>query len=127
MRVSIFIISFALFLLSQFVQLFRGYNTFELLSFNIIFILPILSSLLLLIGLFLLLYLEYRKYSRNLFISAILFFAISLLLDMQFIIYLVTNHAPYIWSSEGIYINLLGFIITFFGIILVSSMDNPDA
>lgn len=126
-RVSMFIISFVLLLLSQFVQLFRGYNAFELLSLNLIFFIPLISSVILLIGLLMLIYLEFRKYSRNLFIGTIIMFAISLLLDIEFIFYLVSNHSPYVWNSAGIYLNLFSFIIIFFGIIVMASIENPDA
>jgi hypothetical protein len=126
-RVSLFIISLGLLVSSQFVQLFRGYNAIDLISLNIIFIIPMISSVVLLIGLLMLIYLEFRKYSRNIFVSSIITFAINLLLNIQFIIYLVSNHSPYIWNSASIYLNLLSFLFCFFGIIVVSSMDNPDA
>lgn len=126
-RVFLLMFSLVLMISSQFVQMFGGFSTIELIQVNLLFLLPLVSSVLLFFGLLILLYLEYRKYSRNLFMICIVILAVSLLMDMQFIIFLITNHSPYVWSSEGIYFNLFGFVSAFLSIIFVSSSPNPES
>jgi len=125
-RVFTIIVSIILFAVSQFVHIFKGSSPLVLAKVNLLFLLPLLASVLLLIGLIYLIIIEFRMYSRKKYYLTLTFIMGGLLVDINYIIFIISQHPLYIWKNPSIYLNIFGFILCFLGLLIITSSHNPD-
>lgn len=105
--------------ISEFLDVFGGYSNYQLVFSNSSFLFPLVAGILTMISAFLIYYSKILKQAKNLFILALIFGIIGLLLNMQYLIFILSEHTPYIWNYLSIYVNFLGFLTSIFTILLV--------
>ena len=108
-----------LLIISEFTEVFGGYNNYDLLFSNSSFIFPLISGILMMISSILLFSSKRTTATKNSYILSLIFLIGSLLLNMQYLIFLLSNHAPYIWNFLSVYINFIGFLISLMGLFLL--------
>jgi hypothetical protein len=113
-----------LLIISEFVSVFRGYNNIELIFNNPIFIFPLISGVMSIISSGLIYTSKIRNPNKNLYIFALILLIGALMINMQYIIFLLSNHAPNIWSFPSIYLNFLGFLISLLGLFVILTIED---